>query len=115
MRTVETERLALQYVPFGDDFGSPGDRTLRDHFVSVRKRHECHMCGGSIIRRERSRVLIGIFDGELCDYRWCWKCCKAMAVSWTDAGRQLEARTRLLFLRHRSTRAIALGAARLSP
>ena len=39
--------------------------------------------------------LAAIFDGAMRNYRWCEKCCEAMAASWTDNGDAWTARVAL--------------------
>jgi hypothetical protein len=98
-REAFNERDCLNADPFAGDFGSPGDRTLRKQMVTSRKTHECSLCLGEIQKGERTRVQIELFDGELQDYRWCFKCCRAFAQSDTDAGRMWESRERLRGIR----------------
>lgn len=73
------EESVLQYDPFADDFGSPGDRILRDHMCNARKMGPCHLCTMTIQPGERIRSLSAKFDGDLRSYRWCNSCCEAMA------------------------------------
>lgn len=94
------EQLCLDADPFDGDFGSPGDRVLRDEIVTARKAHkDCDCCLGGIERGERNRIQICIFDGRMKRYRWCAKCCTAMANSWNDEGRMWGSRERLRRIR----------------
>jgi hypothetical protein len=93
--TTFDERACLQVNPFDGDFGSPGDRVLKDKIGTARKGGMCGMCRQEIQPGERVRLLAAIFDGRMMSYRWCSACCAAMAVSWHDEGRTLEARVRL--------------------
>lgn len=90
------ETACLSANPFEGDFGMPTDRTLRCQIVTARKSHpECSLCLGPIQRGERCRVQIEYFEHRMEDYRWCSKCCRAMAVSFDDCGRMWESRERL--------------------
>lgn len=82
----------LAYDPFSGDFGMPSDRSLRDKMVICRKPGNCHICGGDIIKGDRIRSRSDLFDGEIWYYRFCTKCCEAMALSWVDEGKAIEAR-----------------------
>ena len=93
--TTFDERACLQVNPFEGDFGSPGDRVLKDKIGTARKCGTCGMCRQEIQQGERVRLLAAIFDGQMMSYRWCSACCAAMAVSWHDAGRAWTARVRL--------------------
>lgn len=81
--------------PFEGDFGEPGDRTLKDKIIKVRKPGPCHLCDQEIKKKELARSRTDIFDGELMSFRWCSLCCEAMALSWTDNGDAYEARAAL--------------------
>ena len=89
------EAKVLNTFPFQDDFGCPGDKTLRDKIVTARKGGECHDCGQQIRPGERIRTLTERFDGELGTYRWCSECCAAMARSEVDGGDAWTARLNL--------------------
>lgn len=94
------ENSCLDANPFEGDFGMPTDRTLRRQIVTARKDHaECSCCLGKIRKGERCRVQIELFNGEMQDYRWCQYCCRAMAKSWHDQGRDWTYRERLRMLR----------------
>lgn len=81
--------------PFEGDFGEPGDRTLKDKIATARKPGPCHLCGLEIQKGERIRTRTDIFEGEIMSFRWCSKCCVAMAKSWTDNGYAYEKRAAL--------------------
>lgn len=89
------EREVLAFNPFDGDFGTPGDRVLKDKLVTARKSGQCHMCAQEIQIGSRIRSRSDIFDGALMRYRWCEKCCLAMSASWTDNGDALTAREAL--------------------
>ena len=89
----ESDVLAVN--PFEGDFGSPGDRTLKNKMVTARKEGECHLCGGKTVPGTRIRVMTEKFEGRLEYYRWCNECCVAMEKSWQDNGEAYEARATL--------------------
>ena len=89
----EPECLACN--PFEGDFGEPGDRTLVEKIVTLRRPRKCALCGQMSVKGTRCRVNVEIFDGKLMSYTWCEECCSAMADSWTDQGRALEKRAAL--------------------
>lgn len=93
--TTFDEAECLKVNPFEGDFGSPGDRTLKDKIGTARKGGTCGMCRQEITTGERVRLLAAVFDGELMNYRWCSACCGAMAASWTDNGEAWEERARI--------------------
>jgi len=93
--TTFDEADCLKTNPFEGDFGSPGDKVLKDKICTARKGGTCGMCRQEIVPGERVRTLAAVFDGELMSYRWCSECCAAMAASWTDDGRAWESRVRL--------------------
>lgn len=78
------EEAVLATDPFAGDFGSPGDRTLKDKMATARKAGECQDCGQEIQPGERIRIRTDIFDGDLMSFRWCQLCCEAMAISGDD-------------------------------
>jgi len=98
------EHDALAWNPFEGDFGSPGDRTLKDKIVTARKGGECHNCGCDIQPKERIRTQSAIIDGSLMSWRWCQLCCEAMAKVWEDSGDAIEARYALKYSREDLTR-----------
>jgi len=77
------EAECLKTNPFEGDFGSPGDKVLRDKIGTARKGGTCGMCKQEIVPGERVRLLAAVFDGELMSYRWCSECCAAMAACCT--------------------------------
>ena len=89
------EAGCLKTNPFEGDFGSPGDKVLRDKIATARKGGTCGMCRQEVDLGERVRTLVAVFDGALMSYRWCSTCCAAMAESWIDSGRAWEARASL--------------------
>jgi hypothetical protein len=102
--TTNAERLALalQYDPFKGDFGDPGDRSLRDKIVKFRRGGECHICAGEVTPGSQGRSLTMAWETDgLMSYRFCAECTDAMAASWNDDGKQLEAR---YHLRHERTK-----------
>ncbi len=82
--TTFDEAECLKTNPFEGDFGSPGDKVLKDKIGTARKGGTCGMCRQEIVPGERVRLLAAVFDGTLMSYRWCSECCAAMAASWTD-------------------------------
>lgn len=96
-------KTCLQVNPFEGDFGSPGDRVLRDKIGLARRAGACSMCWQDIEPGEQARMLAAVFDGSLMSYRWCSTCCAAMAASWTDGGKAWETQARI----GRDTRALA--------
>lgn len=74
------EKFALQFDPFEGDFGTPGDRILKDKIVTARKSGECFLCKGKIVPGTRVRTRTDISEGEIMYFRWCSDCCAAMAV-----------------------------------
>lgn len=93
--TIFDEAECLKVNPFEGDFGSPGDRVLKDKIGTARKGGTCGMCCQEITPGERVRLLAAVFDGTLMNYRWCSACCGAMAASWTDDGEAWEERARM--------------------
>lgn len=95
-RQIEfSEKDCLAFDPFADDFGSPGDRIIKNKMVTARKGGKCDLCRQDIRRGERIRVMAGIFDDELLSHRWCHSCCEAMAKSWTDGCDAYEERAEI--------------------
>lgn len=97
MALLFDEDDCLSLNPFDGDFGDGHDRNLSDRFVTAGKDHLgiCHDCAGDVLRGERHRSRVDIADGEFFTFRWCRKCCAAMAKSWEDGGRSMESRVRL--------------------
>lgn len=97
MKQPVWEKRALMYDPFAGDMGSPGDRTLKNKMVTVRKQGECHNCTELIEVGTRARVVTDIFDGDLGYHRFCELCCRAMAKSWEDGGEDICKRYELRY------------------
>ncbi|MGU5684452.1 hypothetical protein ACV1DN_09595 [Aeromonas allosaccharophila] len=72
---------SLCFNPFEGDFGSCGDRTLKDKIVKFRKPHLCHICDGDIKVGELGRNLVEVFDGDIGSFYFCQECCVAMSKS----------------------------------
>ncbi|MCR3957543.1 hypothetical protein NUK42_02105 [Aeromonas veronii] len=72
---------ALHFNPFEGDFGSCGDRTLKNKIVKFRKPHVCHICDAETNVGETGRNLVEIFEGEIGSFCFCQECCVAMAKS----------------------------------
>lgn len=75
------EDACLKYYPFDGDFGSPGDKILRDKIVTTRKPTECSECLTLTQVGERTRTIVAIFDGQLMSYRFCSHCCEAFSFA----------------------------------
>lgn len=90
--TEQEELDCMSVDPFEGDFGDPGDRVLKDKIGTARKAGECHCCAQQIQPGERVRIRAEISDGQMMSFRWCQKCCVAMASSWRDDGRAWGAR-----------------------
>ena len=76
---------ALNYDPFGGDFGTPDDKILRDKIVTVRKERVCGHCLGLVKVGEKARARTDLVDGHIHSYTWCEKCCEKMAA-WDVEG-----------------------------
>ena len=80
--TKQQEAACLMVNWFDGDFGVPGDRILKNKFVTGRIVSVCSECKGDIQPKERAHVLVGMFDGSPMSYRWCNNCClKALEES----------------------------------
>lgn len=90
------EADCLAYDPFQWDFGD-GEVLLSDKIVTAAKDHpgKCHDCAGDIAKSERHRARREAYAGQAITALWCGECCAAMAISWTDEGRAIEARVTL--------------------
>lgn len=86
------EAEALRYPLFQDDFGEPGDKVLSDHIVTARKAYKCMECLGPIQPGSRQRVHTGKYSGKVQSYRFCDRCCAAMAVHFHGQPEAIEAR-----------------------
>lgn len=97
MLSPAQEKDCLAYDPFAGDFGDQSDRIFSDRMHTAGKNYlvGCVICGGDIIKGERYRRQDGKIDGEFHSCRMCELCCAAMALSWTDNGNAIEARTSL--------------------
>lgn len=73
------EAAILRYHLFQDDFGEPGDRILSDKMVTARKEHTCSECLSTVHPGMRYRHHVGVYNGDLNHYRFCFDCCGAMA------------------------------------
>ncbi|HDX8614950.1 TPA: hypothetical protein RQN55_001090 [Aeromonas dhakensis] len=89
---------ALCFNPFEGDFGSCGDRTLKDKIVKFRKPHLCHICDGHIKAGEFGRNLVEVFEGDIGSFYFCHECCVAMSKSVDDdedCGAEIDRRYQL--------------------
>lgn len=93
------ERLSEQEVrdclalnPFDGDFGCHGDVVFSDRICTARKPGTCNDCAGPILPSEQQRRHDAKYDYEMRSYRWCFRCCRAMAAYWTDDGKALNER-----------------------
>lgn len=84
--TKEQLEDALDFNPFEGDFGSCGDRTLKNKIVKFRKSHICHICDGETKSGEIGRSLVEVFEGEIGSFYFCHDCCVAMAESMYGDG-----------------------------
>lgn len=101
---------ALQYYPFACD--ETNVSPLNDHIVVARKAHpRCWICEGPIAAGERHRALTERNNEErkIMTWRFCNKCCRAMAHPDTwDQGRLIESRHNIGHVR-RGGRFVRLG------
>lgn len=81
---MESISEAIGFDPFEGDFGSPGDRTLKDKIVKFRKPHLCHICNGTTAVGEVGRNRVDVFEGELYSFYFCHECCVAMYLASLD-------------------------------
>ena len=70
-------------------------RTLFDKMVTARKARPCCDCWQQIVPGTRIRSRSDVYDGAVRSLAWCTECCEAMALSWTDGGKAMEARLAL--------------------
>lgn len=84
--TNEFEKIsdAIMFDPFEGDFGSQGDRRLKDKIVKFRKQHSCHICNETTSVGEVGRSMTEVFEGEIYSFYFCNKCCAAMVASMDD-------------------------------
>lgn len=73
----------LGFDPFEGDFGSQGDRTLKDKMVTARVHQNCFHCNQTIVPGERHRSRVDLADGTFMKFRWCAGCCAAMILEMT--------------------------------
>ncbi len=61
---TDDDRLSVNL--YDGDFGSVGDRVLKNRIVTTRKPHRCNWCNEShdIAIGSRARVEAGVFDGQ---------------------------------------------------
>ena len=86
----------LAIDPFEGDFGD-GEVTLMDKIAVSRKENECHGCGETIRKGKEIRLRTDRAHGKLETFRWCTKCCRAMARMEKDGGDSWFARGELRF------------------
>ena len=86
---------ALSYDPFAGD--ETDVRIISDKIVVAAKSHpRCQICEAPILKgeRHRSRVELNREDDQIMTFRFCSKCCRAMAAVWTrpNGYRLIESR-----------------------
>ena len=107
------EDLCLQYDPFqGDETDVIG---MGDKIVRAAKAHpKCHTCEGSIFKGERHRCRVerNSEERKIDTFRWCSKCCRAMALAEEFDRYEFADNERLMSSRERigDERRRALGA-----
>ena len=84
----------LAVDPFEGDFGD-GEVTLKDKIAIARIDNECHTCRGAIRKGQPIRLRTDRTQDGLETYRWCVKCCKAMARSEKDNAKSWYARSEM--------------------
>jgi hypothetical protein len=89
--TPAQERNCLGFNPFEGDRDTRV-RLLRDEFVTARYPHTCGVCVGTVRQGARHRARTEIYDGEIGTFRFCVKCCEAMADVERDHGKAIERR-----------------------
>jgi hypothetical protein len=89
------EELALYYNPCSDD--DSDYRVLDNRMVTTRKPAECAICFEDIPTGARVRAQREVYDGHAKTFRFCPKCCTAMAHSakFGHDSRAIERRTAL--------------------
>lgn len=98
---------ALSYDPFAGD--ETDVRVMSDRIVVAAKPHpRCHICEAEIEKgeRHRSRVELNREDDIVMTFRFCNKCCRAMAAvhaRW-NGYRLIESRERIGNRRREKTR-----------
>lgn len=85
---------ALRFYPFEGD--ETDTRLLSDKIVTARRMHpRCQICEGEIGAGERHRAMTEINreNGQIMTFRFCNRCCRAMAHPDTfDTGRLINSR-----------------------
>lgn len=81
MLTEQQKADALQEDMFAGDFGDGTERCLENKIVHGRTVTACSWCGLPTKAKTHHRVMLWIFDGGFCRYRYCESCCRAMAAS----------------------------------
>lgn len=74
------------------DFGNGSMRTILDAVRQAKRRGICRECLGPICKGEITRVVKMVDNDGFYGGRCCQACCDAMAISWRDGGRAIEAR-----------------------
>jgi hypothetical protein len=76
------EPMCLSDDPFAGDYGGSGsnDGVLSDKMVTNRAGGTCSTCCDPCAPGTRNRVRVEVYDGEFMRFRWCVRCCFAMAV-----------------------------------
>jgi hypothetical protein len=67
---------------------------MSNRMVTTRKAHKCVHCQGAIAPGERVRAQTERNNEEkkIMTFYVCHECCVAMALSWTDNGKAIDAR-----------------------
>lgn len=81
MLTEQQKQDAMYFDPFDGDYGGDGasDRVLSDKIVKARVGGTCHLCGQECKPETNVRSRTEVYDGQMMSFRWCEKCCSAMA------------------------------------
>jgi RNase P subunit RPR2 len=83
----------LAYSLWGDPGkGETPYTTLSNKMVTTRKPHICVICRGDVRPGTRARVTREQSEGTFVTVYSCAACCEAMAASWTDHGKAIQAR-----------------------
>ncbi len=89
------DKLILAYDPWGDSKGDDHYRLFWDVMIVSLWPHVCDLCFGIFGPglRHRAQAQLNL-DGskQVRTFRFCPKCCEAMAESWSDDGRAIGAR-----------------------
>ena len=89
---TDREARCLAFDPFEGSKGDDTYRRLSDRFVVTRRPHVCSVCFEAIPAKTRARAMTDLDDGQVRTFYACPACCDAMALSWTDDGKAIEAR-----------------------